>query len=145
PASVRAVLPWARQHVVRVSRRYDVSVADLWDETVTALLRVSLHHDTPEQIRRGDRYSRTAVHRACWRYVVRQAVKQPRLSDVDELGPHDVYASAEDEVMAREAMYVRGVPGPDATASAPSSSHSDDRPALPAAARARPSSAAASK
>jgi DNA-directed RNA polymerase specialized sigma24 family protein len=58
-------------------------IDDLWDETITALLRAALHHDG---VRPFAGYAHTAIHRACWRYVVRQAVKRPAttvLEDVD--------------------------------------------------------------
>src|SRR5262245_51306537 len=147
PAAVRRVLPWARQHVARVSRRYDVGIDDLWDETLSALVRVSVHRaDNADDIRSCDHYCRTAVHRACWRYVVRQAVRRPRPLEVAD----EVSASAEDEVMAREAAYLRArdsstiaSPRPLARASAPSNLPTADRPAPPAAGRVRSSNAAA--
>jgi len=58
-------------------------IDDLWDETITALLRAALHYDG---VRPFAGYAHTAIHRACWRYVVRQAVKRPAttvLEDVD--------------------------------------------------------------
>ena len=70
PDVAREVLPWAVNHTRRVSRRYPLaSLEDLWDETVTALLRASVHyrrdfgHFVP--------YAQTCVHRALWRYCVR--------------------------------------------------------------------------
>ena len=51
PDVARAVLPWAVNHTRRVARRYPLaSLEDLWDETVTALLRASVHYrsDFPE-------------------------------------------------------------------------------------------------
>src|SRR5215831_15811396 len=97
PASVRRVLPWARQHLVRVCRRYRVSRDDVWDEIIAALLRASLHHDTPERISLQDRYTRTAVHRACWRYVARRQYSRVAagmlmtmsLHEIDERLEHD--------------------------------------------------------
>jgi DNA-directed RNA polymerase specialized sigma24 family protein len=130
PAVARPVLPWARRHVARVARRYHTGIDDLWDETIAALLRATLHYD-------GERpfagYAHTAIHRACWRYVCRQVEKRPQLlvivpSSYDETtdgeGPrghlsqnrHGTHAddvdldaelawpSAEDEVLAREAV-----------------------------------------
>src|SRR5262245_42015769 len=79
PPLVRAVLPWARQHVARVSARYGIGIEDLWNEAIAALLRVSIHRaENAHEIRGCDHYCRTAVHRACWRYVVRDHVRRQR-------------------------------------------------------------------
>ena len=109
PPLVRPVLPWARQHVARVSARYGVSVQDLWDEAITALLRVSIHRaDNAHEIRGCDHYCRTAVHRACWRYVVRDHLRRQRhgtrvpLEDVTQSAELTV-PSAEAEAIARDA------------------------------------------
>jgi hypothetical protein len=47
PPFVRRVLPWARRHVAAVARRYGLGQHDLWDETLTALLRAAIYY-TPE-------------------------------------------------------------------------------------------------
>jgi hypothetical protein len=136
-------LPWARQHVVAVAKRYHLGTDDLWDEVITALLRVSLHADFGTgNVSPRMHYAQTAIHRACWRYVVRRAEKRPLMLSIrtaetidepsdDTLprtgqpgaftvdGPRHRYdgmvdldlelawASAEEEVMAREAVYLR--------------------------------------
>jgi len=111
PAPVRRVVPWARRHVARVASRYQVAIEDLWDEAITALVRASVYHDAPEQIAgTKDRYCQTAVHRACWHYVVRGHTRRQARGwrepiSVDEL--ELASASAEEEVMAREAAYLR--------------------------------------
>jgi hypothetical protein len=109
PPLVRPVLPWARQHVARVSARYGVGIEDLWNEAITALLRVSIHRaDNAHEIRAGDHYCRTAVHRACWRYVVRDHVRRERhgthvaLEDVAQ-SVELTAPSAETEAIARDA------------------------------------------
>ena len=108
PPLVRPVLPWARRHVARASARYGIGIEDLWDEAITALLRVSIHRaDNAQDIRADDHYCRTAIHRACWRYVVRDHVRRQRhcirvaLEDVAESGEL-VAPSAEAEAIARD-------------------------------------------
>ena len=57
-------------HTRRVSRRYPLaSREDLWDETVTALVRAAVHY-APE-LGHFVPYAQTCVHRALWRYCVR--------------------------------------------------------------------------
>jgi len=109
PPLVRPVLPWARQHVARVSARYGIGIEDLWNEALAALLRVSIHRaDNAQDIRAGDHYCRTAIHRACWRYVVRDHCRRQRhgtrvaLEDAAQSGEL-VAPSAEAEVIARDA------------------------------------------
>jgi hypothetical protein len=109
PPLVRPVLAWARQHVARVSARYAIGADDLWDEAVTGLLRVALYReDNAQDIRGCDHYCRTAVHRAGWRYVVRDHVRRQRhgtrvaLEDVAESAEHTA-PSAEAEAIARDA------------------------------------------
>src|SRR5215467_1711619 len=112
PAIVAPLLPWTRRHVARVAARYQASLHDLWDEALTALLRASMHW----QPARGGfgPYGRTAIHRACWRYVIRGHEHDPLLvplegvdwHDKDPIGQHPdalVAPSAEDEAIAREA------------------------------------------
>src|SRR5262245_13914478 len=162
------MLPWARRHVLGVARRESVGPRDLWDEAVTALLRVSVYRaDTAAAIRRRDHYSQRAITRACWRYVVRHARTLPTTVRDGELAA----PSAEDEVMAREAISARAhsaaprletpsrlpdlsapysaavtdPPVPPAAVSAPSNLPTADRPVPPAAVRVRRSSAAASR
>ena len=111
------LLPWARQHVTRVMRRYHLPPHDLWDETITALIRASVHY-VPCKGATFRHYAQRAVNRACWRYVVASAVgaqratgrtheraPRPELCSLDavELAWH----SSEDEVMAREAAWLR--------------------------------------
>jgi hypothetical protein len=65
--------------VARVSARYGVGIEDLWNEAIAALLRVSIHRaENAHEIRAGDHYCRTAIHRACWRYVVRDHLRRQR-------------------------------------------------------------------
>jgi DNA-directed RNA polymerase specialized sigma24 family protein len=133
PAIARPVLPWARRHVAAVARRYHTGLDDLWDETITALLRAALHYDG---VRPFAGYAHTAIHRACWRYVCRRIASrgQPLMltiapsvvDDADEYAIHGTqgysrerrgehtneidldlelaWPSAEDEVLAREAV-----------------------------------------
>jgi hypothetical protein len=109
PPLVRPVLAWARQHVARVSARYGVGVQDLWDEAITALLRVSIHRaDNAQDIRGCDHYCRTAVHRACWRYVIRDHLHRQRhgtrVALEDAVQSVELTApSAEAEAIARDA------------------------------------------
>ena len=83
PDSARPLIEWTRRHVQRVTNRYpNVSVDDLWDEAITALIRASLYykeersasprHEVGKSTAFG-RYATTAIHRACWRYCVRGA------------------------------------------------------------------------
>src|SRR5262245_2363484 len=109
PPLVRPALPWARQHVARVSARYGVGIEDLWNEVIAALLRVSIHRaENAHEIRGCDHYCRTAVHRACWRYVVRDHVRRQRhgtrvaLEDVAQ-SVELTAPSAETEAIARDA------------------------------------------
>ena len=98
--------------MARVARRYHTGESDLWDETITALLRASLHYEPSAGPFNG--YAHTAVHRACWRYVCRAIASPSRphwLSmateiDLDEALDHAM-ASSEEEVMAREAVWLR--------------------------------------
>ena len=79
------LLKWARCHVARVAQRYNVHLDDLWDETVTALLRAAINFDAakaepkliPGKSTPFGRYAATAVHRACWRYCVRGTQGRP--------------------------------------------------------------------
>jgi hypothetical protein len=109
PPLVRPVLPWARQYVARVSARYGVGIDDLWDEAINALLRVPIHRaDNAQDIRGCDHYCRTAIHRCCWRYVVRDHLRRQRhgtrleLEEVVESGKLKA-PSAEAEMIARNA------------------------------------------
>jgi hypothetical protein len=70
PPIVVPVLPWARSHVARVMRVYGVGPSDLWDETLTALLRAAVYYN-PDIGTTFRHYAQRAVNRACWRYVVR--------------------------------------------------------------------------
>ena len=107
PQLVRPVLPWARSHVARVMRIYGLGPDDLWDETLTALLRAAVHYD-PAAETTFRHYAQRAVNRACWRYVVRNHVSRQRhgtrvaLEDVAESSELTV-PSAEAEAIARDA------------------------------------------
>ena len=114
PALVRPVLPWTRRHVASVAVRYQATLADLWDEALTALLRAAVYYQPQDAATyRSDRYTKPlpdaqsfryyakiAVNRACWRYCLRG--RRVRLVRLEE---HSVESapSAEDEAIAREA------------------------------------------
>jgi hypothetical protein len=114
PARVRPVLPWTRRHVARVAVRYQATLADLWDEAVTALLRAAVYYQPQEATTySSDRYTKPlpdaqsfryyakiAVNRACWRYCLRG--RRVRLVGLEE-HPLEPAPSAEDEAIAREA------------------------------------------
>jgi DNA-directed RNA polymerase specialized sigma24 family protein len=104
PALVHPVVPWARRHVLRVARRYGLGPYDLWDETIAALLRASVSY-APTTGAFGP-YARTAIHRACWRYVVRGQRARPAVLLLEDIGePQELTApSAEAEAIAREAV-----------------------------------------
>jgi hypothetical protein len=70
PPIVLPLLPWARKHVARVMRVYGIGPSDLWDETLTALLRASIYYN-PDVGTTFRHYAQRAVNRACWCYVVR--------------------------------------------------------------------------
>jgi DNA-directed RNA polymerase specialized sigma24 family protein len=107
PALVHPLVPWPRRHIARVARRYDLGRDDLWDETVAALLRAAVYYDPAAGA--FVPYARTAVHRACYRYVVRTHVFRTRhgasvsLEDAGER-PELTAPSAEAEAIARDAL-----------------------------------------
>ena len=115
PALVRPVLPWTRHHVARVAVRYQATLADLWDEALTALLRAAVYYQPQDTTTyRSDRYTKPlpdeqsfryyakiAVNRACWRYCLRG--RRMRLVGLGE-HPLETAPSAEDEVIARDAV-----------------------------------------
>lgn len=106
PPACHCVLPWARRHVATVARRYHLGPDELWDETITALLRVSLHVD-PGPL---TNYAKTAIHRACWRYVARAATTRPpttRLEDAPRLAESMMAPSSEVLMQAHEAVLAR--------------------------------------
>ena len=131
PARVRPVLPWTRHHVARVAVRYQATLADLWDEALTALLRAAVYYQPQDATTySSDRYTKPlpdeqsfryyakiAVNRACWRYVIRGQATRVRTVPLDLDGatlpehhrahaglPAELLApSAEDEAIAREA------------------------------------------
>ena len=76
PGVVQPVLRWTRRHVAHVAARYRASLADLWDEALTGLLRASIHWQPA--VGAFGPHARTAVHRACWRYVIRGQATQVR-------------------------------------------------------------------
>jgi hypothetical protein len=77
PALVVPLLPWARSHVQRVMRVNGLPAYDLWDETLTALLRASVYWQ-PDRSTTFRHYAQRAVNRACWRYVVSPIVNPSR-------------------------------------------------------------------
>jgi DNA-directed RNA polymerase specialized sigma24 family protein len=103
PPLVRPVVPWARRHVAAVARRYGLGQHDLWDETLTALLRAAIYY-IPETGAFAP-YAHTAIHRACWRYVVRQVARRPPMTTLADVGecPELTAPSAEAEAIARDA------------------------------------------
>lgn len=122
--------------MARVARRYHTGESDLWDETITALLRATLHYDPTTGPFNG--YAHTAIHRACWRYVCRAIASPSRPhwlvivpAVLESIDPHDsqatqatrglragsdeidldqslehAMASSEEEVLAREAVWL---------------------------------------
>jgi hypothetical protein len=114
PAEVRPVLPWTRRYVARVAVRYQATLADLWDEALTALLRAAVYYQPQDATTyRSDRYTtplpdaqsfryyaKIAVNRACWRYCLRG--RRVRLVGLEE-HPLKTAPSAEDEAIARDA------------------------------------------
>ena len=93
---------WAQQHVATVATRYRLGPDDLWDEAITALIRAAAYYQ-PAAGPFGP-YAATAVHRACWRYVVRGHQSRPILVPLEETaGCLELTAtSAEAEALARE-------------------------------------------
>ena len=80
------LIAWTKLHVARVARRYPaVRLQDLWDESLTALIRAKVFFDAeratpgnvPGKSTPFGRYATTAVHRACWRHGVRGTVGKP--------------------------------------------------------------------
>jgi len=116
PALVGPVLPWTRCHVARVAVRYQATLADLWDEALTALLRAAVYYQPQDATTySSDRYTKPlpdeqsfryyakiAVNRACWRYCLRG--RRVRLVGLEE-HPVETAPSAEDEAIAREAAH----------------------------------------
>jgi hypothetical protein len=114
PDLVRPVLPWTRRHVARVAVRYQATLADLWDEALTALLRAALYYQPQDAATYSSArytkplpdeqsfryYAKIAVNRACWRYCLRG--RRVRLVGLEE-SPVGTAPSAEDEAIAREA------------------------------------------
>jgi hypothetical protein len=88
-------------------RVYGLGPDDLWDETVTALLRAAIHYN-PDAGTTFRHYAQRAVNRACWRYVVREHVSRARhgtrvaLDDVAQ-SVELTAPSAEAEAIARDA------------------------------------------
>jgi len=102
PAPARAVLPFARAYAAAASRRYRVPLSDCWDETITALLRATLHFRPGAG--RFHAYARTAIVRGLWRYCRRPQ----RLATLDLDDPavqRDLTSpSAEELVVAADAV-----------------------------------------
>jgi hypothetical protein len=108
---VRPLVPWTLRYVAAQASRHHLGIDDLWDEALTALLRVSLYADfvsgnTTGGIHPRMHYAQTAVRRACWRYVIRQALKRPRTYSLDGCADRAV-PSVEEELLAREAALAR--------------------------------------
>jgi len=82
PAIARPLLPGLVTRCLQAAGAYHVSLEDLWDETITALLRATVHYD-PSAGPFGP-YARTAVHRAlakaCQVGMKRRRVKPHLLS-----------------------------------------------------------------
>jgi len=102
-------LAWCRRHVNRVAGLYKVSLSDLWDETVTALVRATIYHDPARGPFKG--YAHACVHRACWRYVVAPQVRPGRRAFaaawgvpefVELAADHHMWPSPEDVLIALE-------------------------------------------
>jgi hypothetical protein len=105
---VRPLVPWTQRYVAAQAARHHLGIDDLWDEALTALLRVSLYADFVSGNATGGihprmHYAQTAVRRACWRYVVRRALKHPPMVCLD-LVHSAVAPSVEEELLAREAL-----------------------------------------
>jgi len=92
---------WAQRHVGTVAARYHLGIDDLWDEAVTAPIRAAAYHK-PELGPSGP-YAATAVHRACWRYVVRGHQIRPTMVPLEETALPFTVPSAEAEAPGREA------------------------------------------
>jgi hypothetical protein len=66
------------------ARRYQLPLADCWDEAITALIRASVHFRPGAG--RFHTYARTAVIRGLWRYCRRPAYKW-RVAPIDTVPP----------------------------------------------------------
>jgi hypothetical protein len=123
-------VPWTLRYVAAQASRHHLGIDDLWDEALTALLRVSLYADFVSGNPTGRidprmHYAQTAVRRACWRYVIRQALKRPRTYQFDGCELERPAPSVEEELIARESVAARvpALPPPCSTVS--------DAPAVP--------------
>lgn len=113
PAEARSQVPWAERYVLRLARRNPtVSLEELWDETIAALLRAAVYFRDGSGTFRA--YAQTAVQRGLWRYVLPDQTPghthHPRRAVVAvEDVPVDLLTapSAEDEAAAREAVVQR--------------------------------------
>jgi len=65
------LVPWARRYVSITARRSQLSLADKWDEAITALLRAAVYFQPGAGTFHA--YARTAVIRGLWRYCRRPA------------------------------------------------------------------------
>jgi hypothetical protein len=67
------------------------------------LLRAAIYYDAASGPFAG--YAHTAIHRACWRYVVRQAARRPAMMTLEDAGEclELTAPSAEAEAIARDA------------------------------------------
>jgi len=101
-ALAQPLLGWKRRHVLRVARRYYASLDDLWDEATTALLRAAVYYKPAAGPFAP--YARTAVHRACWRYVIRGHDNRPVAIPLED-AHLAASPSAEDEAIGREAAH----------------------------------------
>jgi hypothetical protein len=80
------VLPFARAYAAAAARRYQLPLADCWDEAITALIRASVHFRPGAG--RFHVYARTAVIRGLWRYCRRPA--RCRMAPIDTVPPGSV-------------------------------------------------------
>jgi hypothetical protein len=69
PPAAWALLPFARAYAVAAARRYQLPLADCWDEAITALVRAAVYFRPGAG--RFHAYARIAIRRGLWRYCRR--------------------------------------------------------------------------
>ena len=80
PDRVRPVLPWTRHHVACVAVRYQATLADLWDEALTALLRAAVYYQPQDaSTYSSDRYTKPLPDAQSFRYYAKIAVNPSRM------------------------------------------------------------------
>ena len=80
PARVRPVLPWTRRHVARVAVCCQATLADLWDEALTALLRAAVYYQSQDATTySSDRYTKPLPDAQSFRYYAKIAVNPSRM------------------------------------------------------------------